>query len=101
MWQRLGVLSENENPVITSAQLARVFEQVLDGRASTARLHSAVRDYVDFLRSVGLPPERVLIAVKRGLGFDEVGYRLTQPVHIPIIARAVTECIRRYYGVSQ
>ena len=100
MWERHSRIAEDANPVLTSTQLARVFEQVADGRASAARLHAAVRDYVDFLRDAGLPPEKVLIAVKRGLGFDDLGYRATTPMHSAIIGRAITECIRRYYAVS-
>ncbi len=91
---------EDDNPVITSKQLARIFARVTDGRATSARLHAAICEYVDFLRDAGLPPEKVLIAVKRGLGFDELGYRLTSPGHSALIGRAITECIRRYYGVS-
>ena len=100
MWERHSRIAEDDNPVLTSSQLARVFDQVTDGRATVARLHAAVGEYVSFLRDAGLPPEKVLIAVKRGLGFDELGYRLTNPVHVPIIARAITECIRCYYWVS-
>ena len=100
MWERHSRIAEDENPVLTSTRLARVFDQVTDGRATVAQLHAAVGEYVNFLRDAGLPPEKVLIAVKRGLGFDELGYRLTNPTHVPIIARAITECIRRYYGVS-
>ena len=91
---------EDDNPVITSKQLARVFERVNDGRETNARLHAAIREYVDFLRDAGLPPEKVLIAVKRGLGFNDLGYRATTPMHSAIIGRAITECIRRYYAVS-
>ena len=98
MWERR--IAEDENPILTSSQLARVFDRVTEGRASSARLHAAIREYVDFLRDAGLPPEKVLIAVKRGLGFDELGYRLTSPAQAPLIGRAITECIRRYYGVS-
>ena len=100
MWERHSRTAEDENPVITLAQLARVFDQVTDGRASAVQLHAAICDYVDFLHDAGLPPEKVLIAVKRGLGFDELGYRLTLPMHVPLISRAITECIRRYFGVS-
>jgi hypothetical protein len=100
MWERHSRIAEDANPVLTSTQLARVFEQVTDGRAAATRLHAAIREYVDFLRDAGLPPEKVVIAVKHGLGFDDLGYRLTNPMHVPIIARAITECIRRYYGVS-
>ena len=100
MWERHGRTAENGNhPVISSGQLARVFQQVTDGRTSAVRLHSAIDEYVDFLRGAGLPPEKVVIAVKRSLGFDELGYRLTNPLHVPLISRAITECIRRYYGV--
>lgn len=99
MSERHSRIAEYE-PVITSTQLARVFDQVIDGRVTAARLHAAIGEYVGFLRDAGLPPEKVLVAVKRGLGFDELGFRLTNPLHIPIIARAVTECICRYYGVS-
>jgi hypothetical protein len=100
MWERHSRIAEDDNLVITSTELARVFNQVTEGTATVTRLHAAVREYVDLLRIAGLPPEKVVIAVKRGLGFDELGYRLTLPVHVPIISRAVTECIRRYYGVS-
>ena len=99
MWERHSRTAEDDDPVISSTQLARVFDQVADGRESAVRLLAAIRDYVDFLHDAGLPPEKVLIAVKRGLGFDEMGHRLTNPVHVPLIARAITECIRRYYGV--
>jgi hypothetical protein len=100
MWERHDRTAEDYNRVLSSGQLARVFDQVTDGRAAATRLHTAIREYVDFLRDAGLPPEKVVIAVKRGLGFDELGYRLTNPQDVPIIARAITECIRRYYGVS-
>ena len=96
MWERR--IAEDENPVLTSTQLARVFDRVTEGRASSARLHAAIGEYVGFLRDAGLPPEKVVIAVKRSLGFDELGYRLPNPVQAPVIARAITECIRRYYG---
>jgi hypothetical protein len=91
-------IAEDENPVLSSTQLARVFDRVTEGRASCARLHAAIGEYVVFLRDAGLPPEKVLIAVKRALGYDELGYRLPNAVQAPVITRAITECIRRYYG---
>jgi hypothetical protein len=100
MWERDSRIAEDDNPVITSTRLARVFDQVTDGRATVPRLHAAIREYVSFLRDAGLPPEKVVVAVKRGLGFDELGYRLTHPLHVPVISRAITECIRQYYRVS-
>lgn len=100
MWERHNRIAEGNGPVITSARLARVFDQVVGGRATASRLHAAICEYVNFLRDAGLPPEKVVIAVKRALGFDELGFRLTHPLHVALISRAITECIRQYYRVS-
>ena len=97
---RQSRIAKEENPVVSSTQLARVFNRVTAGRAPNVRLYAAIDQYVDFLRDAGLPPEKVLIAVKRGLGFDELGHQAPNPLYASVVNRAITECICRYFGDS-
>jgi hypothetical protein len=83
--------------VTTSAQLARIFDQAATNRDYFPRLVDALTEYVDFCREAGLPPEKMLIAVKRALGYGADGLRVASPMHAELVSRAISECIRRYY----
>lgn len=89
-----------DRSVTTSAELARIFDQVANDHAPLPRLVDALSAYVDFCRESELPPEKMLIAVKRALGYGADGLRIASPVHAELVSRAITECIRRYYAYA-
>lgn len=82
---------------IGSAELARIFDQAAANREYFPRLVDALTEYVDFCRDAELPPEKMLIAVKRALGYGAEGLRIASPLHAELVSKAISECIRRYY----
>lgn len=92
-----GRMAGVDRSVTTSAQLSKIFDQAANNREYYPHLVDALSDYVDFCRDAELPPEKMLIAVKRALGYGADGLRVASPVHADIVSKAISECIRRYY----
>ena len=89
-----------DRAVTTNAQLAEIFDQAATDRDGFPRLVDALSEYVDFCREAELPPEKMLIAVKRALGYTADGLRTASPSHADLVSRAISECIRHYYERS-
>jgi hypothetical protein len=80
----------------------------LDARARAA-VERCVYDYVDALKALGWPPERVIVAVKRvaqeaGLSQSTgvlLPWRTGYPTHDQLLVDMVGWSIERYYGKTQ
>jgi hypothetical protein len=97
MVAHLGFRSVLDSPVTTTAQLSRAVQRAAVNEISTGELAGAFCQYVDFLREAGVGPEQMLIAVKRSLGFDAEGVRVSRSTETVVIERMITRCIRQYF----
>jgi hypothetical protein len=59
-------------------------------------LRSAINDYVDELKAQGLPPERVLVNIKR-LVFEAHRVSSRDEDHLRFLQHVITWCIEAYY----